>query len=87
MVRDHSGSIVSGRAGRGNASGIDEGVDGADEALTTLHGLSIRRFAILSFCVQFNGHRPGIELVEKNVDAKEIPFPLLLYCGGTESQC
>ena len=87
MVGNQPRGVVSCRASRGNSDGINEAVCRTDEALTTIHGLPNRRAAILSFGVQFNLHCFRIELIKINLNLKEILLPLLVHCGGTESQC
>ena len=94
MLRDEARSIVGGGASGGNGGCEHVGVGGADEAVTAIHGVALRRVAIfpfrvpfhLAFRVKLHTDGVGIEIVEKDLDLEEVlPFPLI-ECGGAESQ-
>ena len=86
MLRNETRRVVSNRATLWNSRTVGEGTRCADQAFATTHGVRDRDLILLRLRVEFDLHGIGIDIIQKNLNVKQILLALLFDGRGAESQ-
>ena len=86
MLRNQARCVVRNRATRRNRNTVGEGVCRSDQAFTAIHSLRGRSPIFLRIRVQLDSHCTGIDIIQKNLNLKNILPALLLNGRWAESQ-
>ena len=86
MTGDQPRRVVRRGTNRWNMRGVQESVGRTDEKLAAIHGRQRGRVTVLPFRVELHTDGAGIEIVQKNLDLKEVLPIFLFHRGGSEAQ-
>ena len=86
VLRNEARGVVSNRATPRNRSTVVEGTCRSGQAIATIHSVRDWILVFLRLRVQFDSHGIGIDIIQKNLNVKQISLALLLDGRGAEPQ-